>query len=201
MPVSKTTVLGNSLQPVSTLKDLSANWKDTESWNCLVNLVGTVRNYHPSRTNKPDVDEAVNPTPGRYQNFWSWNWVLQRLICSDCSYADCWKIQLYLAKRLTIVRPTGNWFCLSPCCSAQRGCSNNTSWSDPGEMIYQKYKEVKKVQNLQNLPWNKFQLHHQLLIRIRFKGNHTRTITWKTSQGPSEARNIKLQSNQNCQNF
>ena len=59
---------GNSLLPVSTLKDLSANWKDTESWvSRQFGWDGAKLITHQKSFNKPDVDKAVNPTPGRYQ--------------------------------------------------------------------------------------------------------------------------------------
>ena len=59
---------GNSLLPVSTLKDLSANWKDTKSWvSRQFGWDGAKLITHQKSFNKPDVDKAVNPTPGRYQ--------------------------------------------------------------------------------------------------------------------------------------
>ena len=59
---------GNSLLPVSTLKDLSANWKDTESWvSRQFGWDGAKLITHQKSFNKPDVDKVVNPTPGRYQ--------------------------------------------------------------------------------------------------------------------------------------
>ena len=59
---------GNSLLPVSTLKDLSANWKDTESWvSRQFGWDGAKLITHQKSFNQPDVDKAVNPTPGRYQ--------------------------------------------------------------------------------------------------------------------------------------
>ena len=59
---------GNSLLPVSTLEDLSANWKDTESWvSRQFGWDGAKLITHQKSFNKPDVDKAVNPTPGRYQ--------------------------------------------------------------------------------------------------------------------------------------
>ena len=59
---------GNSLLPVSTLKDLSANWKDTESWvSRQFGWDGAKLITHQKSFSKPDVDKAVNPTPGRYQ--------------------------------------------------------------------------------------------------------------------------------------
>ena len=62
------TNFGNSLQPVSKLKDLAANWKDTESWvSRQFGWDGAKLITHQKSFNKPDVDKAVNPTPGRYQ--------------------------------------------------------------------------------------------------------------------------------------
>ena len=59
---------GNSLLPVSTLKDLASNWKDTESWvSRQFGWDGAKLITHQKSFNKPDVDKAVNPTPGRYQ--------------------------------------------------------------------------------------------------------------------------------------
>ena len=59
---------GNSLLPVSTLKDLPANWKDTESWvSRQFGWDGAKLITHNKSFNKPNVDKAVNPTPGRYQ--------------------------------------------------------------------------------------------------------------------------------------
>ena len=59
---------GNSLLPVSTLKDLPANWKDTESWvSRQFGWDGAKLITHQKSFNKPDVDKAVNPTSGRYQ--------------------------------------------------------------------------------------------------------------------------------------
>ena len=59
---------GNSLLPVSTLKDLASNWKDTESWvSRQFGWDGAKLITHQKSFNKPDVDKAVNPTSGRYQ--------------------------------------------------------------------------------------------------------------------------------------
>ena len=62
------TNFGNSLQPVSKLKDLAANWKDTESWvSRQFGWDGSKLITHQKTFNKPNVDKAVNPTAGRYQ--------------------------------------------------------------------------------------------------------------------------------------
>ena len=59
---------GNSLKPVSTLKDLATNWKDTESWvSRQFGWDGAKLITHQKTFNKPNVDKAVNPTAGRYQ--------------------------------------------------------------------------------------------------------------------------------------
>lgn len=62
------TNFGNSLKPVSTLKDLATNWKDTESWvSRQFGWDGAKLITHQKSFNKPNVDKAVNPTAGRYQ--------------------------------------------------------------------------------------------------------------------------------------
>ena len=59
---------GNSLKPVSTLNDLAANWKDTESWvSRQFGWDGAKLIAHQKSFNKPNVDKAVNPVAGRYQ--------------------------------------------------------------------------------------------------------------------------------------